>query len=58
VCSIAAMQVAVALDGTVFVSDGYCNSRVVKFSADGKYLGEWEAVGLLERQKQAAWPAI
>jgi peptidylamidoglycolate lyase len=52
------MQVAVALDGTVFVSDGYCNSRVVKFSADGKYLGEWEAVGLLERQKQAAWPAI
>ncbi len=29
-----------ALDGTVFVSDGYCNNRVVKFSADGRFLGE------------------
>ena len=27
-------------DGTFFVADGYCNSRVVKFSKDGKYLGE------------------
>lgn len=27
-------------DGTFFVADGYCNSRLVKFSKDGKYLGE------------------
>ena len=27
-------------DGTFFVADGYCNSRIVKFSKDGKYLGE------------------
>uniref|UniRef100_A0A6G1SD08 peptidylamidoglycolate lyase n=1 Tax=Aceria tosichella TaxID=561515 RepID=A0A6G1SD08_9ACAR len=25
----------------VFVADGYCNSRVVMFSAEGKYLGEF-----------------
>lgn len=25
----------------IFVADGYCNSRVVMFSAEGKYLGEF-----------------
>ncbi|XP_039635335.1 peptidyl-glycine alpha-amidating monooxygenase isoform X3 [Perca fluviatilis] len=29
--------------GNIFVSDGYCNSRILKFSADGKYLSEWGA---------------
>lgn len=29
-------------DGTFFVSDGYCNSRVVKFAANGTYLAEVE----------------
>lgn len=36
----------VALDpqsGSVFVSDGYCNARILKFSAQGKYLDEWGA---------------
>lgn len=28
-------------DGSIFVADGYCNSRIVKFSATGKYLLEW-----------------
>jgi peptidylamidoglycolate lyase len=28
-------------NGDFFVSDGYVNTRVVKFSADGKYLLEW-----------------
>jgi DNA-binding beta-propeller fold protein YncE len=28
-------------NGDFFVSDGYGNSRVVKFSRDGKYLLEW-----------------
>ncbi|KRZ63215.1 Peptidyl-glycine alpha-amidating monooxygenase A [Trichinella nativa] len=30
--------VAVSKDGLVFVADGYCNSRVMKFSYDGKFL--------------------
>jgi peptidylamidoglycolate lyase len=34
-------DVAVAGDGSFYVSDGYNNSRVVKFSADGRYLFEW-----------------
>lgn len=29
--------------GNLFVSDGYCNARIMKFSADGKYLSEWGA---------------
>lgn len=29
--------------GNIFVSDGYCNARIMKFSADGKYLSEWGA---------------
>jgi sugar lactone lactonase YvrE len=32
-------------DGTFFVSDGYNGTRVVKFSADGKYLLEWGKPG-------------
>ena len=37
--------VAVAKDGCFYVSDGYGNSRVVKFSAQGKYLLEWGEKG-------------
>ncbi|KAL2100251.1 hypothetical protein ACEWY4_004645 [Coilia grayii] len=29
--------------GNVFVSDGYCNSRILKFSPQGKYLKQWGA---------------
>lgn len=29
--------------GSVFVSDGYCNARILKFSSQGKYLNEWGA---------------
>lgn len=32
-------QVAVARDGSFFVSDGYCNNRVVHFDAAGTYIG-------------------
>src|SRR5215471_3923843 len=32
-------------DGTFFVSDGYANSRVVKFDRNGKYLMAWGAKG-------------
>ena len=32
-------------DGTMFVSDGYDNTRVVKFDKDGKYLMAWGEKG-------------
>lgn len=38
-------DVAVAADGSVYVSDGYVNSRVVKFDADGRYLLSWGNFG-------------
>ncbi len=34
-------DVAIGGDGTIFVSDGYGNSRVARFSPDGKFLGQW-----------------
>ena len=34
-------DIAFLPNGDFFVSDGYGNSRVVKFSRDGKYLMEW-----------------
>lgn len=38
-------DVAIAPDGAIYVSDGYRNSRIVKFSPDGKYLFEWGKKG-------------
>ncbi len=38
-------DVAIAADGSFYVSDGYGNSRVVKFSPTGKYLFEWGSFG-------------
>ena len=38
-------DVAVAHDGSSYVSDGYGNSRIVKFSKEGKYLFEWGKKG-------------
>ena len=38
-------DVAVAADGSFYVSDGYRNSRIVKFSSSGKYLFEWGKKG-------------
>ncbi|XP_059151153.1 probable peptidyl-alpha-hydroxyglycine alpha-amidating lyase pgal-1 isoform X2 [Physella acuta] len=34
-------DVAIASNGDFFVSDGYCNSRVVKFSSSGQVLTQW-----------------
>lgn len=28
-------------DGSVYVADGYCNNRVMKFTKDGHFLAEW-----------------
>lgn len=33
-------------DGTIFIADGYGNSRVVVYSADGVYQREWGSPGL------------
>lgn len=38
-------DVAVTPGGDFYVSDGYGNSRVVKFAKDGKYLKEWGKKG-------------
>ena len=38
-------DVAIAKDGSFYVSDGYENSRIIKFSATGKYLFEWGKKG-------------
>ncbi|KAG9353787.1 hypothetical protein JZ751_011911 [Albula glossodonta] len=31
------------LTGNIYVSDGYCNARILKFSPEGKYLTHWGA---------------
>ena len=31
------------MTGNVYISDGYCNARVLKFSPEGKYLSHWGA---------------
>jgi peptidylamidoglycolate lyase len=41
-------DIAIAEDGSFYVSDGYGNSRIVKFSATGKYLFEWGQKGAVE----------
>ena len=38
-------DVAVAPDGSFYVSDGYRNSRVMRFSKDGRYLFSWGRKG-------------
>lgn len=38
-------DVAVERDGSFYVSDGYQNSRIIKFSPSGKYLLEWGTKG-------------
>lgn len=38
-------DVAVAPDGSFYVSDGYGNSRVMKFSAAGRFLFQWGSKG-------------
>jgi len=38
-------DVAIATTGEVFIADGYCNSRIVKYSADGRYLGAFGTFG-------------
>ena len=34
-------QVVVGRDGSIYVADGYCNSRVVRYSPQGQYQREY-----------------
>jgi peptidylamidoglycolate lyase len=43
-------DVAVTGNGSFYVSDGYGNSRIVKFSSTGKYLFEWGKKGDKEKE--------
>ena len=38
-------DVAVAADGSIYVSDGYGNRRIAKFSPEGRFLLEWGRAG-------------
>ena len=38
-------DIAVAEDGSFYVSDGYRNSRIIKFSSNGRYLLQWGKKG-------------
>jgi peptidylamidoglycolate lyase len=38
-------DVAVAPDGSIYVSDGYGNNRIIKFSPEGHFLAEWGSQG-------------
>lgn len=38
-------DIAITNDGSFYVSDGYGNSRIIKFSATGTYLFEWGRKG-------------
>jgi peptidylamidoglycolate lyase len=39
-------DVAIASNGSFYVSDGYINSRVTKFSQDGEYITSWGSKGV------------
>jgi len=38
-------DIAISKDGSFYVSDGYGNNRIIKFSPTGKYLFEWGRKG-------------
>lgn len=40
-----ATDIAFAKSGHLFISDGYCNSRVIEYLPDGKKVTEWGAKG-------------
>lgn len=39
-------KVAVAADGSFYVSDGYRNTRIMKFAPDGTFLFQWGSKGI------------
>lgn len=43
--SCGAADVAVSIEGEVFIADGYCNSRIVVYDAAGQKIREWGSPG-------------
>uniref|UniRef100_A0A8C1AXX0 Peptidylglycine alpha-amidating monooxygenase n=1 Tax=Cyprinus carpio carpio TaxID=630221 RepID=A0A8C1AXX0_CYPCA len=41
--------------GNVYVSDGYCNSRILKFSPEGKYISHWGAGSSDRKRRVPFW---
>jgi len=46
-------HVAVLADGSFYVADGYCNSRVLRFDAHGGFLSELRSQTLQVRQSSS-----
>lgn len=46
-------QVAVLLDGSILVSDGYCNKRIMKFNSNGGEFGISPIMFIFK--KQSSW---
>ena len=38
-------DVAVRADGAIYVSDGYCNARIVQFDSSGNFVRSWGTMG-------------
>lgn len=36
-----AAVIVIPSDGSIFVADGYCNGRIVKFDAEGRFIAEY-----------------
>ena len=51
-------DVAVAQDGSFWVSDGYCNDRVARFDSDGAFVDEWGAARGANPPSESAANAI
>src|SRR4029079_9251050 len=49
-----ATDVAFRNDGHFYVSDGYCNARVIEYAADGRKVREWGTKGKGRGQFQIA----
>jgi peptidylamidoglycolate lyase len=43
-------DIAIRKDGSLYVSDGYVNSRVARFDSRGRFLSEWGSKGAAEAQ--------
>ncbi|XP_051540968.1 peptidyl-glycine alpha-amidating monooxygenase B-like [Myxocyprinus asiaticus] len=42
------------ITGNIYISDGYCNSRILKFSPEGKYIAHWGA-GSSDRRRRVSF---
>jgi NHL repeat len=49
-------QVAFSRNGDVFVADGYCNSRVMQYAADGTFVQQYTHPEV-RRRCTLCWPS-